>query len=110
MPASSSTGRDIPPRHRHRTDPVNPHVPHQWEVNRCPLPRAGVELVQRLVRVRLGGVGGKPAFVELLGFGGAEEVPAVVPDLDPGVVAALAGPRGDADEASGEAAGAAGVD
>ncbi|NCP31153.1 MAG: hypothetical protein COZ06_11705 [Armatimonadetes bacterium CG_4_10_14_3_um_filter_66_18] len=62
------------------------------------------------MRVRLGGVGGKPAFVELLGFGGAEEVPAVVPDLDPGVVAALAGPRGDADEASGEAAGAAGVD
>ena len=43
------------------------------------------------------------------GFGSSDEVPAFVPDLDPGVIAILVGPVGNTSQASGNTDGPTGV-
>ena len=65
-----------------------------------------------MVLDRLGGVVGKPAAIQTggIGFRRASEVPAVVPNFHPGVIAPLVKPQRCGRDTSGNTDGPAGID
>ena len=81
-------------------------------MDRCPLKTGGINRVQQMIS--LGGVRAarEPGPIQLVArrFSRAGEIPAVVPDLDPRMIAALVRPQWRADESSGYADRTASVD
>ncbi|MEY3174407.1 MAG: hypothetical protein RLZZ436_2321 [Planctomycetota bacterium] len=90
------------------------HVPgpDQWEGLAILFEGHGVDGVEPMVRPCFGGSVDEPSLVKLVagGFAGSGKVPALIPDFDPGVVAAVVGPEWCTDESRGDTDGAAGVD